>query len=84
MPELSFGSHMFQDLVESDIFYGAVFENEKRIVYQPKKLEEFDNRFLEICPEYPELEKMIRVCVFQGDNAKFYYDMENEKAILKI
>lgn len=84
MPELSFGSHMFQDLVESDIFYGAVFENEKRIVYQPEKLEEFDNRFLEICPEYPELEKMIRVCVFQEDGAKFYYDMENERAILKI
>lgn len=84
MPELSFGSHMFQDLVESDIFYGAVFENEKRIVYQPEKLEEFDNRFLEICLEYPELEKMIRVCVFQEDGAKFYYDMENERAILKI
>ena len=84
MPELSFGSHMFQDLVESDIFYGAVFENEKRIVYQLEKLEEFDNRFLEICPEYPELEKMIRVCVFQEDGAKFYYDMENERAILKI
>lgn len=28
MPELSFGSHMFQDLVEADIFYGAIFGNE--------------------------------------------------------
>jgi hypothetical protein len=27
MPELSFGSHFFQDLVETDIFYASVFEN---------------------------------------------------------
>jgi hypothetical protein len=29
VPELSFGSHMFQDLVEADIYYGAIFENEQ-------------------------------------------------------
>ena len=27
-PELSYGSHMFQDLVEADICYGAVMEND--------------------------------------------------------
>lgn len=35
MPELSYGSHIFQDLVEADILYGAVFDNEKTITYQP-------------------------------------------------
>ena len=30
-PELSYGSHMFQDLVEADILYTAVFANEKTI-----------------------------------------------------
>ena len=34
MPELSFGSHMFQDLVEAEIYYGALFENEKKIGIQ--------------------------------------------------
>jgi hypothetical protein len=38
MPELSFGSHFFQDLVESDIFYGAIFEKDcvqgKKSIYQ--------------------------------------------------
>ena len=28
-PELSYGSHFFQDLVESGILYNAIFENEK-------------------------------------------------------
>ncbi|MGN0291391.1 MAG: PEP/pyruvate-binding domain-containing protein, partial [Lachnospiraceae bacterium] len=82
MPELSFGSHMFQDLVESDIFYGAVFENEKRKVYQPKLLDEMENHFLEICSEYEDLENMIQVCVLEEEPAKLYYDMESECAIL--
>ena len=32
-PELSYGSHMFQDLVEAEIFYGAIWNNEKTRVY---------------------------------------------------
>lgn len=39
MPELSFGSHMFQDLVEANILYIACMENAKTITYQPKLLQ---------------------------------------------
>ena len=35
MPELSYGSHMFQDLVEAEIFYGAGWNNEETICYRP-------------------------------------------------
>ena len=38
MPELSFGSHMFQDLVEAEIYYGALFENEKRLEFNKDML----------------------------------------------
>ena len=38
-PELSYGSHIFQDLVEAEILYTAVFQNEKTITFSPKKLE---------------------------------------------
>lgn len=41
MPELSYGSHMFQDLVEANIFYGAIFEDEKTRLYQPEILAPF-------------------------------------------
>lgn len=33
MPELSYGSHFFQDLVESKIFYSAIFENESKVIF---------------------------------------------------
>ena len=31
-PELSYGSHIFQDLVEAEILYTAIFNNEKTII----------------------------------------------------
>lgn len=37
-PELSYGSHFFQDLVESGILYNAIFENDKTLVYNPDLL----------------------------------------------
>ncbi len=37
-PELSYGSHIFQDLVEAQILYTAVFHNEKTIHFSPEKL----------------------------------------------
>ena len=36
MPELSYGSHFFQDLVEADIFYAAIFDGQKDVVYHPE------------------------------------------------
>ena len=40
MPELSYGSHMFQDLVEAEILYIACMENPKTLQYAPERLEE--------------------------------------------
>ena len=48
-PELSYGSHFFQDLVESGILYNAIFENEKTVVYNishGKKNRPANNRYL--------------------------------------
>ena len=37
-PELSYGSHIFQDLVEAAILYTAIFQGEKTKKYSPEKL----------------------------------------------
>lgn len=61
MPELSFGSHMFQDFVESDIFYGAVFEDARTRIYHPDLLQRFKNRMPEICDAGKDMNEMIGV-----------------------
>ena len=60
-PELSYGSHMFQDLVESEIFYGAIFNNEKTLRYEPGMFNGIPDLFEDICPEYCELKGMVQV-----------------------
>ena len=37
-PELSYGSHIFQDLVEAEILYTAIFQGDKTLHYSPEKL----------------------------------------------
>lgn len=61
MPELSYGSHMFQDLVEAEILYGAVWNNEKTLEYHPDLFAGIPDLFGEICPEFPQLKGMIQV-----------------------
>ncbi|MDD3217849.1 MAG: PEP/pyruvate-binding domain-containing protein [Lachnospiraceae bacterium] len=67
MPELSYGSHMFQDLVEAHIFYGAIFEDERTRLYQPELLDEFDTESY--------LDGMIRVFDVSERGARLYFDM---------
>ena len=50
-PELSYGSHIFQDLVEADILYGAVFEDERRVHFHPEYLKSLPNDILQIVPD---------------------------------
>jgi hypothetical protein len=62
MPELSYGSHFFQDLVEMQIFYVAVFSGEKNVVYNPKYILANKNLYREICPDSKDLSDIIIVC----------------------
>jgi hypothetical protein len=45
MPELSFGTHFFQDLVESSIFYFALFPDQEGSRFNRPLLESFPNVF---------------------------------------
>ncbi len=58
-PELSYGSHMFQDLVESEILYGAIWNNSKTRTYAPDIILKFPDLFDDMCPEYPTLSGIV-------------------------
>lgn len=65
MPELSYGSHMFQDLVEANIFYCAIWNDKRTLKYNPALIQG-PNLFDEICPGMPELSHMFRVTETKG------------------
>ena len=82
MPELSFGSHMFQDLVEAEIYYGALFENEKKIEFNKDMMFDYPNILNNINPNLnDEIYDMVRVIDFDGGNAEFYHDMNKDESI---
>ena len=83
-PELSYGSHIFQDLVETQILYTAVFESDQTKVYQPEKLTQLPNMLPELFPEYAMLDSVIRILDTGGRDSTVYHDLRQEKLIVTI
>ena len=82
MPELSFGSHMFQDLVEAEIYYGALFENEKKIEFNRDMIFDYQNILKDINPGLSEdIYSMIQVIDFDEDSAEFYHNMNKDETM---
>ena len=83
MPELSYGSHMFQDLVEADILYAAILENAHSLAFAPELLRgKLENRFLELFPSEAGLEQMIGV--YEVSNCRLYHDFEKEETLCRF
>ena len=80
-PELSYGSHIFQDLVEAEILYTAVFHGEKTICYNPEKLESCDNLINEF-GEFEGLEDIVHIYDVSGRNAEVYNDVAEEHLLI--
>ena len=61
VPELSFGTHFFQDLVEADIRYIPLYPDEDGIIFNELFLKRSKSIFNDLLPEYAHLEDTIRV-----------------------
>ena len=82
-PELSYGSHFFQDLVEAEIIYTAVFNNRKTLRYAPEMLKGL-----------PELSAetetggipagVVRICDVSGRECMLYHDISNERLLVTL
>lgn len=61
MPELSFGTHFFQDLVETEITYVALFPGRTGYSFDPSLLTAIPDRFTELFPDYRHLHSVMHV-----------------------
>ena len=82
-PELSYGSHIFQDLVEAQILYTAVFPGERTIRFRPELLRQVPNRIGEI-PGGAEKQEVICLVDVSALDCRLYHDLTNEHILLKI
>lgn len=60
-PDLSFGTHFFQDLVEANIRYLPLYPDEEGILFNEIFLRKAESIFSELLPDFGHLEDAVRV-----------------------
>jgi len=60
-PELSFGTHFFQDMVEASIRYIPLYPDDKSVVFNEPFLNSSPNILAAVVPEYAHLADVVRV-----------------------
>ncbi len=85
VPDLSFGTHFFQDLVESDIRYLPLYPDDAGIEFNRLFLTRTENILREFLPEYGHLEKVIKLIdvpkVANGRILKILMNAELDEAV---
>ena len=81
IPELSFGTHFFQDLVETDIFYVAISPEIKESFFNREIIESRVNRLGELLPESKDYEKTVVVLDVGKDNFFILADIVSRKVL---
>jgi len=80
LPDVSFGTHFFQDLIESEIFYLALFPERKETIYQLEVLKPYA---VKLPPEYKGkdyLQDAVQVFAFPPEvNFQFLSDIGSQK-----
>lgn len=61
IPELSYGTHFFQDLVETGTFYIAIFPESKEVIYSMDFLHKYQNIFNDLVQDKKEFSDVIKV-----------------------
>ena len=84
-PELSFGTHFFQDLVEAEIKYLPLYPNESENTFNESLILNQENQLSNILENYQEYEHVVRVIktkeIYSGDTLSVIMDGEAGEAL---
>jgi len=81
IPELSYGSHFFQDLVETGIFYVALFPERSDTVFNPSLVTALPNMLTDILPDSADCGEIVRVCDVTSLNLRIASDVVTQEAV---
>jgi hypothetical protein len=79
VPELSFGSHFFQDIVESGIFYAAIFEGGEGVSFCPELILKQENLFEKFLEAEEKWRHVIHIA--KTDSLTLYSDITSQKLL---
>jgi hypothetical protein len=81
MPELSFGTHFFQDLVEMDIFYMAIYPDNEKVIFNTKWMQEMPNLLEGLVPEDQKYADVVLVYDVKGKDLRFFSDVVAQEMV---
>lgn len=88
VPEVSFGTHFFQDLVESRIIYLPLYPDEPQSEFNEEFFQRSPNIFSKIISDYKEVEDIIKVidvfAITKGAFVNVVADPETQNAVCFI
>ena len=82
MPELSYGSHIFQDLVEAGILYSAIFEEASTLHFDADALRAGENALANYIDDAEELRGIVFVRESKPGELTLYYDIATEHLLI--
>ena len=80
-PELSYGSHFFQDLVENGIFYAAVYQGEEGCQFNEALFDRYPDRYTELTGDR-DLAGVIKVYDLGRPEAILYAEIASQDCFL--
>ena len=85
VPDLSFGTHFFQDLVEANIRYLPLYPDDRGIVFNEDFLDSSKNVFLDMLPDYEHIKDVVKVidiaATAKGQNMQILMNADRNKAV---
>lgn len=80
-PELSYGSHFFQDIVESGIFYSAIFDGQKGVIFNPALIMDRENILESVLPGNTKFSNVIHIA--KTDGMEIFSDIVTQKLLCR-
>ncbi len=81
MPELSFGTHFFQDLVETGIFYVAIFDGRDGVRFNREFFTARENQLSRLAPDYAGYADVVRVVDLPPGGLKVAADIVSQDIV---
>ena len=81
IPDLSFGTHFFHDLIESRIFYIAVYPENPDVIFNLKWIRSLPNLLGSLIPASRRFENVVKVVDTSRAGLKIQSDVGNQTVI---
>jgi hypothetical protein len=81
MPELSFGTHFFHDLVETGICFIALFPDNSNCLFNRHWLESIPNELDILIPDCTKYKSILQVCNFADSPLKLMADIMSQDIV---